>query len=271
MDACAAKDRAAEAWTNRGAVPWMPLLDALNEAERAETDAFHAVVAALMSAAESRMAPCPFCGDSNERGKGPHARLVVDKTLRRGCLPEDSEAYAYAVRCGSCAAMGPWVKSGERAAINAWNRRHGTDGDVWNMLTIDLARLVLRTVVEHGDHVGSEDVVGTVRRILGERDQLRERLRLAEQAADAVAASEDGEADEDAARGDYERCAMHRAAASAARRVADAIRTDPASKDPFARLSEEELAKIETMTPEKARKILQAAIDVLYSGANRGH
>jgi hypothetical protein len=65
---------------------------------------------------------CPFCGDNNERHPG---RLVVSKTLRDGYKGHESDrdTYAYAVRCQSCAALGPWSKSSEHAAMVEWNMR----------------------------------------------------------------------------------------------------------------------------------------------------
>jgi Lar family restriction alleviation protein len=56
---------------------------------------------------------CPHCG-----GKG-----IVEKTLRAGHKPEESDAWAYYVICSSCAATGPWSKSGSSGAISQWNRR----------------------------------------------------------------------------------------------------------------------------------------------------
>ena len=58
--------------------------------------------------------PCPFCGG--------HPRL--DKTLRDGYedFKNDPDAYAYSLRCVSCAATGGWAKS-ESGAIMRWNMR----------------------------------------------------------------------------------------------------------------------------------------------------
>jgi Lar family restriction alleviation protein len=60
--------------------------------------------------------PCPFCGST---------RVGLDKTLRDGYAGEfesDPDAYAYAIRCGSCAAEGGWAKTGS-GAHRYWNMR----------------------------------------------------------------------------------------------------------------------------------------------------
>jgi len=57
---------------------------------------------------------CPFCGgDTN-----------IDKILRDGYekYPDDPDAFAYVVRCISCAAEGGWAKT-EGNAIRNWNMR----------------------------------------------------------------------------------------------------------------------------------------------------
>lgn len=56
---------------------------------------------------------CPFCGGSG----------YPVKRLRDGCKPEDDEAYCHFIACRSCAAEGPWCKSGESGAWKGWNRR----------------------------------------------------------------------------------------------------------------------------------------------------
>lgn len=58
--------------------------------------------------------PCPFCG-----GEG-----VPDKTLRDGYENDqaDQDAFAYFVRCVSCAAQGPWRKN-QHGAKREWNSR----------------------------------------------------------------------------------------------------------------------------------------------------
>jgi Lar family restriction alleviation protein len=62
--------------------------------------------------------PCPFCGDT---------RVWIDKMLRDGYeqFKDDEDAYAYSIRCGSCAASGGWSKSSENSAIRLWNMRVG--------------------------------------------------------------------------------------------------------------------------------------------------
>jgi hypothetical protein len=57
--------------------------------------------------------PCPFCGGF---------QTTVEATLRDGCKPGDFEAYAYSVRCLSCAATGGWAKS-EAGALRCWTMR----------------------------------------------------------------------------------------------------------------------------------------------------
>lgn len=61
------------------------------------------------------LAPCAFCG-----GRGYCVRR-----LRQGYeqCRDDPDAYAYTVRCQSCAAEGPWTKSGAEGAVARWNRR----------------------------------------------------------------------------------------------------------------------------------------------------
>ena len=56
--------------------------------------------------------PCPFCG-----GK---ARLQA--TLRDGHTPGEDGAWAYHLRCQSCACEGPWAKS-VGWATRLWNMR----------------------------------------------------------------------------------------------------------------------------------------------------
>lgn len=62
------------------------------------------------------LSPCPF-----DSGEG-----IMTRELRAGYddEPDDPDAYAYAVRCRTCATEGPWHK-GEASAVRAWNRREG--------------------------------------------------------------------------------------------------------------------------------------------------
>ena len=57
-------------------------------------------------------APCPFCGGDP----------MPDRELRRGHDRTDRDAWAYFLRCVSCAAQGGWAKS-ESGAIRLWNMR----------------------------------------------------------------------------------------------------------------------------------------------------
>lgn len=57
--------------------------------------------------------PCPFCGS---------AYVFITQTLRDGCQAGEPDAYAYSVRCGSCAAEGPWFKMPGNAE-RGWNTR----------------------------------------------------------------------------------------------------------------------------------------------------
>lgn len=57
--------------------------------------------------------PCPFCG-----GVGHHER-----ELRNGCEDGEPDAWAYTIRCYSCAATGGWTKSNEFGAARRWNMR----------------------------------------------------------------------------------------------------------------------------------------------------
>lgn len=56
--------------------------------------------------------PCPFCG-----GEG-----LPDKVLRGGCEDGEPDAWAYFVRCRSCASHGPWFKT-VGLALRMWNDR----------------------------------------------------------------------------------------------------------------------------------------------------
>jgi Lar family restriction alleviation protein len=60
------------------------------------------------------MKPCPFCGGVGD----------MVKTIRAGydLWLSDPDAYAYHVRCRSCAAEGPWAKV-KAGAIRLWNTR----------------------------------------------------------------------------------------------------------------------------------------------------
>lgn len=68
-------------------------------------------------AAPPVLAPCPFCG-------GTGAALALDKVLRDGYdkHPDDPDAYAYSIRCLSCAATGGWAKQAS-GAVRWWNMR----------------------------------------------------------------------------------------------------------------------------------------------------
>ena len=69
---------------------------------------------------EPMLLPCPFCG-----GK---PLTTPDRMLREGYekWPDDPDAYAYSVRCNSCAAEGPWQKSAS-GAVTWWNLRSEPD------------------------------------------------------------------------------------------------------------------------------------------------
>ena len=56
--------------------------------------------------------PCPFCGGNS----------IVDRTLRDGCIDGEPDAWAYFVRCFSCACQGPWTKNSS-GAQRLWNNR----------------------------------------------------------------------------------------------------------------------------------------------------
>lgn len=64
----------------------------------------------------TQLLPCPFCG-----GEG-----ISEKQLRDGFEHDrdDPDAYAYTVRCRSCAAEGGWSKSSHGGAAILWNMRH---------------------------------------------------------------------------------------------------------------------------------------------------
>lgn len=55
---------------------------------------------------------CPFCG----------GKPKPDKELITGRKDGDIDAWAYYVRCISCACQGPWFKT-EGNAIRFWNMR----------------------------------------------------------------------------------------------------------------------------------------------------
>lgn len=63
----------------------------------------------------TQLLPCPFCG-----GEG-----IPEKQLRGGFEHDrdDPDAYAYTVRCRSCAAEGGWSKN-PAGATRQWNMRH---------------------------------------------------------------------------------------------------------------------------------------------------
>jgi hypothetical protein len=56
--------------------------------------------------------PCPFCAG---------LRVYLEKTLRDGYAGarDDPDAYAFLIRCCSCAGAGPWAKS-IGGAIHGW-------------------------------------------------------------------------------------------------------------------------------------------------------
>ena len=58
------------------------------------------------------MKPCPFCG-----GQG-----IASKVLRGGCKDGEPDAWAYFIRCRSCAAEGGWMKT-ESGGLRMWNMR----------------------------------------------------------------------------------------------------------------------------------------------------
>jgi Lar family restriction alleviation protein len=64
--------------------------------------------------AELGLLSCPFCGGSP----------INDKTLRDGYESgsDDLDAYAYFIRCNSCAAHGGWAKT-SAGAKRCWNMR----------------------------------------------------------------------------------------------------------------------------------------------------
>jgi len=66
--------------------------------------------------------PCPFCGGD--------AYLV--RKLNAGCEEwkddPDAEVWRYWAVCRTCAAEGPWCKSGALGAAQGWNRRERLQG-----------------------------------------------------------------------------------------------------------------------------------------------
>jgi Lar family restriction alleviation protein len=56
---------------------------------------------------------CPFCGGNAELETTPQWP---------GATASDAEGTAYALRCLSCAALGPWRKT-QTGAYSAWNGR----------------------------------------------------------------------------------------------------------------------------------------------------
>lgn len=56
---------------------------------------------------------CPFCGGVAVRD---------NPLLRQGCEPTEPDAYAYWIRCTSCAACGGWAKSWD-GAERLWEMR----------------------------------------------------------------------------------------------------------------------------------------------------
>lgn len=72
-----------------------------------------------MKPENQKLLPCPFCG-----GKG-----FDDKVMRGPAYedcPDDPDAWAYFVRCRSCAAHGGWAKSSVNGGRSQWNRRIST-------------------------------------------------------------------------------------------------------------------------------------------------
>jgi hypothetical protein len=65
--------------------------------------------------------PCPFCGGT---------RFKVQASERFQDAPwGEREAWAFHIRCLSCATEGPWNKTSDESACRQWNRRsiHGLD------------------------------------------------------------------------------------------------------------------------------------------------
>jgi hypothetical protein len=71
------------------------------------------VVVEVETTSSTQIDSCYHCGGSG----------VVEKMLRAGHKPGELDAWAYYVVCTSCAATGPWSKSGWSGAVNQWNRR----------------------------------------------------------------------------------------------------------------------------------------------------
>lgn len=71
-----------------------------------------AVPTALIDGKSSELLPCPFCQGQPRR----------DRTLRDGCEDGEPDAWAYFVRCISCAAQGGWAKTPGNADRH-WNLR----------------------------------------------------------------------------------------------------------------------------------------------------
>jgi hypothetical protein len=69
--------------------------------------------AARLKEAEPAQKLCPFCGGVGD----PLSRL------REGHHVDDPEAFCHFIACRSCAAEGPWCKSGESGAWKGWNQR----------------------------------------------------------------------------------------------------------------------------------------------------
>lgn len=66
---------------------------------------------AEVPASNEKLVPCPFCGMTSN--------LEVSAEFEKNRV---FPCWTYVVRCGGCAAQGPWRKS-RSAAIEDWNRR----------------------------------------------------------------------------------------------------------------------------------------------------
>lgn len=73
----------------------------------------------------SDLFPCPFDG----------GEAIPDRELRYGCQDGDPDAWAYYIRCRTCAAEGPWKKT-PSGADRAWNMRVGNPAvqRIWDIM-----------------------------------------------------------------------------------------------------------------------------------------